>query len=123
MNKQKQFIDFVEYLIENCKEEVVMPEDAKIFYEELKTQTQEAKPVLTTQGAQILQFLQDNQGTEKFKAKEIAEGLGASSRKISGSMRKLVTDGFVDKFGKEPVIYSLTELGKSFDISSLKETN
>jgi predicted transcriptional regulator len=43
-----------------------------------------------------------------------------SSRKISGAIRKLVTDGFVDKYGQNPVIYSLTEKGKNFDIDGYK---
>jgi predicted transcriptional regulator len=44
------------------------------------------------------------------------------SKKIYGAMRKLVTDGYVEKFGQNPVIYSLTEQGKNFDITSYKET-
>jgi DNA-binding PadR family transcriptional regulator len=39
-----------------------------------------------------------------------------SSRTISGAMRKLVNDGFVEKIGKDPVIYTLTEKGKNYII-------
>ena len=42
-----------------------------------------------------------------FKAKDIGEGLGISSKAVSGSMRKLVKDGYINKVGKEPVIYEL----------------
>jgi hypothetical protein len=31
-------------------------------------------------------------------------------------MRKLVTDGFVEKVGQDPVIYSITENGKNINI-------
>ena len=31
---------------------------------------------------------------------------------VSGSIRKLVADGFVEKLGDEPVIYGITEKGK-----------
>ena len=51
-----------------------------------------------------------------WKAKDIAEGLFISSRGVSGAMRKLVTDGYVEKVGQDPVIYSLTEKGKIVEI-------
>jgi DNA-binding HxlR family transcriptional regulator len=35
---------------------------------------------------------------------------------VSGAIRKLVTDGYVEKVGQDPVIYTLTELGKSVEI-------
>ena len=33
-------------------------------------------------------------------------------------MRKLVSDGFVEKAGKDPIIYSLTEKGKEYEIDN-----
>lgn len=51
-----------------------------------------------------------------WKAKDIAEGLFVSSRTVSGSIRKLVTDGFVEKVSQDPVIYSITEKGKNINI-------
>ena len=51
-----------------------------------------------------------------WKSKDIAEGLFISSRAVSGAMRKLVTDGFVEKVGQDPVIYALTEQGKNIEI-------
>ena len=39
-----------------------------------------------------------------------------SSRTVSGSIRKLVNDGFVEKVGQDPVIYSITEQGKNIKI-------
>ena len=47
---------------------------------------------------------------------EIAEGLFISSRAVSGAMRKLVTDGFVEKVGQDPVMYALTEKGRNIEI-------
>lgn len=79
------------------------------------------KPAFTEIGLDILAYLQN--GHEKNnKAKDIAEGMSLPSKKISGAMRKLVTDGYVEKFGQNPVIYSLTEQGKNFDITNYKET-
>ena len=50
------------------------------------------------------------------KAREVAEGLVISSRAVSGAFRKLVSDGFVEKVGQDPVIYVLTDKGKNFEI-------
>lgn len=72
-------------------------------------------------GLQIFEYMRD--GHEKNnKAKDIAEGMGLPSKKISGAMRKLVSDGYVEKFGSNPVIYSLSEKGKNFDIENYKES-
>ena len=78
------------------------------------------KPAFSEVGLQIFEYLRD--GHEKNnKAKDIAEGMGLPSKKVSGAMRKLVTDGYVEKFGSNPVIYSLSEKGKNFDIENYKE--
>ena len=46
-----------------------------------------------------------------FSAKLIGEGLFLSSRIVSGSIRKLVTDGYVNKINADPVLYEITEKG------------
>ena len=53
-----------------------------------------------------------------MKARDIAEDLFISSRGVSGVLRKLVNDGFVEKMGESPVIYSITEKGKNFIIEN-----
>ena len=53
---------------------------------------------------------------KSVKARDIAEDLFISSRSVSGTMRKLVNDGFCEKIGKDPAIYVLTEKGKNFII-------
>jgi predicted transcriptional regulator len=72
--------------------------------------------LFTDNGKLILKFLQEHQETPMWKARDIAEGLFISSRAVSGAMRKLVTDGFVEKVGQDPVIYSITDNGKNIDI-------
>ena len=64
----------------------------------------------------ILLALEQSGKLKGMKAKEIAEGMFISSRAVSGAMRKLVTDGFVEKVGQDPVIYSITEKGKNIKI-------
>ena len=70
-------------------------------------------------GKLVLKYMQDtkDQYNNLFKAKEIGEGLSISSRTASGAMRKLVTDGYVEKIGSDPVVYSITEKGISVDLT------
>ena len=44
------------------------------------------------------------------------EGLFIGSRAVSGAMRKLCTDGYVEKIAQDPVVYALTENGKNIVI-------
>ena len=64
----------------------------------------------------FLLFNVDNGNEEKVSARDVAEGLFISSRAVSGAMRKLVSDGYIEKMGQDPVIYSLTEKGKNIKI-------
>lgn len=121
MSKYDYFCDFFDYLVANCKEEVEIPETVQQVYDNLREQQETEKPMFTEAGLSILEYLQSAEKTS-LKAKDIAEGMGISSRKVSGAIRKLCTDSFVEKAGKNPTIYSLSDKGKEFDIASYKET-
>ena len=113
--KKESFINFVTELINTSNKE--MPEEAQSYWEALKvTDGPKEKPMFTENGKLILQYLQENSTVDMWKAKDIAEGLLISSRTVSGSMRKLITDGFIEKIGKDPTIYSLTQKGKEIEI-------
>jgi predicted transcriptional regulator len=118
-NKYKRFIEYFDWLVQNCKEPVNLPDEVQDVYNLLREQQNMEKPMFTESGLAILEYLQSCDATS-WKAKDIADGMIISSRKISGAIRKLVTDGFVDKYGQNPVIYSLTEKGKNFDIDGYK---
>ena len=51
-----------------------------------------------------------------LKAKDIAEAIAVSSRQVSGAMRKLVIDGYVEKIGQDPIVYAITDKGRSLSI-------
>lgn len=121
MNKCENFLNYFDWLVANCKEPVVTPDEVKEFYDILRSQQDKHidKPLFTETGLQILEYLKA-QDAKSLKAKDIADGMEISSRKVSGSIRKLVTDGFVEKYGANPVVYTLTEKGKNFDIESYK---
>lgn len=123
MNKCENFLNYFDWLVANCKEPVVIPDEVKEFYDILRSQQDKHidKPLFTETGLQILEYLKA-QDVKSLKAKDIADGMEISSRKVSGSIRKLVTDGFVEKYGVNPVVYTLTEKGKNFDIESYKNS-
>lgn len=114
---KQEFIKFLNDLMDEAPHivETEMTDEIKSYIEALKEDIPKSYE-LTEHGKVVLKFLQTNQDTITWKAKDVAEGLGISSRGVSGSFRKLVTDGFVEKMGKDPAIYCLTEKGKNFII-------
>ena len=73
---------------------------------------------LTEKNKSILKWLQENYSlyNNTVSAKQIGDGLFMSGRSVSGSIRKLITLGYVEKQGKDPVCYSLTETGKQKEL-------
>ena len=122
MSKKQEFISYVEALITGQEEPLEMSDNVRLYWEALKGKEEEEKPLFTDNGKLILQYMKNNQEPAMLKARDIADGMVISSRQVSGAIRKLVTDGFVDKMGSSPVIYSLTTKGKDFDIKSYKNS-
>lgn len=112
MTKSEELLEFVDYLMRNCREPVEIPENVQAYLEALKSSESTTKSEFTSNGKIILQWLQ-NAPMGMYKAKDIAEGIGISSKSVSGAMRKLVVDEYVEKVGKDPVVYSITEKGKN----------
>jgi predicted transcriptional regulator len=113
MTKKEAFIKEVEWVLENTT--FAFSDQAMNFFNDLKITKEKEKPPITEKGVAILQAMRDNKDkyNNVFKAKDVAEIMFCSSRSVSGSMRKLVTDGFVDKAGTDPTVYSLTEKGET----------
>ena len=113
---KQEFIDFLNALMEAAPDVVKekMNDNVKAYIDALIDKKGE-KPALTDNGKMVLKYLQ-NAERGLYKAKDIAEGLFVASRNVSGAMRKLVADGFVEKMGESPVLYSITEKGKEFII-------
>lgn len=126
MTKKEAFIKMVESLIDPLDiNELKEDDETKMaidFFQELKeNKASTPKPEITENGAKILAYMQENyqKYNNVFKAKEIGEGLFVSSRSVSGSMKKLITEGFVEKIGSDPVAYSITDKGKDKDLSNI----
>lgn len=120
MSKKSKFVNEVKKLLDSVGNYEWQSEEAKIYWETLQTTEDKEKPLFTENGRLILQFLQDNQDTTLWKAKDIAEGMFVSSRTVSGALRKLVTDEYVEKMGENPTIYSITEKGKNINLEENK---
>jgi Mn-dependent DtxR family transcriptional regulator len=113
---RKEFLDFINKLMEHDQKftDSIITDDIKEYLKILYT-SEEDKSELTDSGKVILKYMQDND-VKIGKAKDIANGLGVSSRTVSGSLRKLVADGFVEKVSKDPVVYAITDKGKNYKI-------
>lgn len=113
---KQEFLNFLNALMEASPDltNSLMTDSIKSYIDALSS-TNTNKPEITDNGKQILKYLQEV-NTPALKARDIAEGLFVSSRTVSGSMRKLVADGFVEKVGQDPAIYTITEKGKNYNI-------
>jgi hypothetical protein len=117
MSKKQEFIEYVEAVIRGQEEPLEMTENVRLYWEAFKGKEEAEKPLFTDNGKLILQHMKDNTNIPMWKAKDVAEGLFISSRAVSGAMRKLVTDGYVEKVGQDPVVYTLTEKGINTEIN------
>lgn len=115
MTKKDEFINYIEKLMASPIAEE-MSDSVKNYWEAFKG-NKGNKPTFTDGGKAILECLRGlPEDGPMLKAKDIAETMGISSRSVSGSIRKLVTDGFVEKVGQDPVMYSLTDAGRNITI-------
>jgi DNA-binding PadR family transcriptional regulator len=110
---QTEIIDRTDIYAENYPDEYGL---AASFWEDFKDGKVKNSGAMTENGKKLLSWMQENVDTmtNLFTSKEAAEALFTSGRSIAGSMRKLVNDGYVEKAGKDPVQYSLTEAGKNY---------
>lgn len=117
-SKKEIFIEVMDKLFESTDMEAFCEDKGTYdsvmdFFNALKIVEEKKVKKFTDNGKIILQFMKDNDEAynHMFKAKDF-EAAGISSKTASGSLRKLVSDGYCDKLGKDPVIYVLTNQGK-----------
>lgn len=118
MSKKSKFIECVEEALFSKVDLNALDPDVVSYWEALKGEKEVEKPIFTDNGKLIMEYLKSlPEGSPALKAKDIAEALFVSSRTVSGAMRKLVSDDFVEKIGQDPVMYSITEKGKNININ------
>lgn len=128
MNKKDLFVMMVEAFLEKGTVEGTLStsqlDEAIAYFNAFKsTQDKKAdKPQFTDNGKLILKAMIENneERANMFSAKQIAEYAFITSRQVSGAIRKLVADGYCEKVGQDPIIYSLTDLGKQIDVAALE---
>lgn len=114
---QTEIFDRKDIYAENYSDEYEL---AASFWEDFKDGKVKESKGMTENGTKLLSWMQENEVSmcNLFTSKEAAEALFTSGRSIAGSMRKLVNDGYVEKIGKDPVRYSLTEKGKTYQFDN-----
>ena len=117
MTNREQFINEIQNSLQSDGG-LRLSEEARAYFEELKG-GKASIGGLTEHGKAILEWLNDSTRIYNFySAKDIGEGLFTSSRVISGAARKLVTDGYLEKEGKNPVTYQITASGHNILLGS-----
>ena len=123
MSGKEIFIEKIEQLISDVPDffgsDAEAADKALKFFNDLKKEkpsNSKSSSLPTENGMKILRFMNENhlKYNNTFKAKDIGEGLFTSGRSVSGSMKKLVADGYASKEGKDPVVYGITDAGLSF---------
>lgn len=114
MTSRELFIQEIETFIN--KSDITLSEAAMLYFESLKNVPSKEPKLITENGVKILKYAQENKDTYNniFTARSMGDGIGIGSKVVSGAMRKLVTDGFFEKVGANPVSYSITEKGMNF---------
>ena len=119
MSKKDKFIEFVKVMMdesydtwdEDVKESW---NDAIEYFNGLQVAGDKGtKAKFTDNGKLVLGYMKENKDLHEnlFQAKVIGDNIGVSSRTVSGAMRKLVTDGYVEKIGQNPTVYCITAAG------------
>ena len=116
MSKKDRFIKMVDELLKSVDVNE-MDQDAMEYFTALKMTSETDKPQFTENGRAILVYMRENAEVYNncYTAKSLGELLDMTSRTVSGAMRKLVTDGYVEKIGSSPVVYSVTQAGREVE--------
>lgn len=127
MDKQTEFLSMLDALVQEMespeptitKEHLYFTEGAKEYCLQLLLGDKnlgKSTSAFTEKGAKIFAFMKNNHEkyNNTFNAKTIGDEVFMGARVVSGAMRKLVTSGYVEKIGANPVAYSLTKFGLDY---------
>lgn len=114
------FIKTVEALFAKNDSDVFIPQEAIDFFEDYKKGKSSNKKIITDKGINIINVMRELDN-DWITAKSLSEHMDMTSKSISGSMKKLVIDGFVEKLAGNPASYKLTKKGYNFENSLPEE--
>ena len=123
MSKKNKFIEEIKNKIASSgkdPKQFFTSEDALDYWNSLQLSGDNEKPRFTDNGKLVLKYMKEYKEdfNNLFKAKDIGVGLSISSRTVSGALRKLVSDGYAERMGESPVVYSLTKEGIEVDLNA-----
>ena len=108
------FIETVEELFAKCQfnEEIniTIPQEALDFFEDYKKAKSESSQPFTEKGIVVMEAL--SKVDDWITATALGEMIGKNGRSVSGTMKKLIEDGYVEKKEGKPASYRITEFGK-----------
>lgn len=113
------FIETVEKLFEIVKYDegktidFSIPEEALDFFEDYKKAKSEGSQPFTEKGIVVMKALYEV--NDWITATALGEIIGKNGRSVSGTMKKLVEDGYVEKKEGKPASYHITEFGKEIE--------
>lgn len=119
---KQEFLDFLNALMEAAPDtaEKLMTDNIRSYIEILNGSKPD-KPQVTENGQRILKYLQENPEFKTWKARDLADRMGMASRGVSGTLRKLVNDGYCEKISTDPVVYTVTNKGMNYIIEGENE--
>ena len=113
--RKKVFIETVERLFYNAEDPLDIPTDAALFFEDYKKSASTVK-AFTEKGIAIIKEMREV--NDWISAKSLGERMDISGRSVSGTMRKLVTDGYVEKQAGNPASYKITDKGMTCEFDN-----
>lgn len=109
MTAKEKFVQFVDLAMEDTFN---VDEEVQKFWADYKN-SMKAPQEMTEKGAVVLKWMQEN-SSMVVPAKTIADAIEMSSRSVSGTFRKLIKDGYVEKINGNPSSYKITEKGVQY---------
>lgn len=109
------FIETVEKLFEMVKYnegkaiDFSIPDEALDFFEDYKKAKNESSQPFTEKGIIVMEALY--KVDDWITATALGEMIGKNGRSVSGTMKKLIEDGYVEKREGKPASYKITDKG------------
>ena len=119
--RKNVFIETVDALFKSANTDIFIPIEAIEFFEDYKKGKSSNRKEITEKGIAIILTLRENH--EWITAKALGEIMDVSGRSVSGSMKKLVEDGYVDKRAGTPSAYKITEKGMTCELPTAEVDN
>lgn len=118
MPTKENFISEIEKLLKTN----TINDEAIEFFEMFKAGTIKNSKIITSKGIEILKFLQSKPNDYVFTSKMLSTAIESmNTRSISGTLRKMLNDGFVEKVGSTtPISYKITAMGMAFDLDNIE---